>query len=51
MMKELESCKMEGLQLLERGQERAKELRMESERAPSMNDRQISELRDQIRVR
>lgn len=51
MMEELEHCKTEGIQLLERGEQRAKELRAESERAPSMSDRQVNDLRDQIRVR
>jgi len=49
MMEELEQCKTEGIQLLERGEQRAKDLRAESERAPSMSDRQVNDLRDQIR--
>jgi hypothetical protein len=49
MLIELENCKSEGLQLLEQGKGRAKQLHIDTERAPSMNDRQINDLRDQIK--
>jgi hypothetical protein len=50
MLGELERCKSEGIQFLERGKVHAKQLRVETDRAPSMNDRQISDLREKIQL-